>query len=380
MTKVRVVWLFVSLVVVTTLAVSLHAQDSRELKAELSLAGGKTVFRSGETVRLVITFTSNTPDYTVDVDRETYLDKLSIDPTAGLFDRIADFYGGPPSFSDSISLNQLSTEPVNVTVSLNDYFRFETAGKYTVRLTSKRVRRKEAGTREWDPGTPIEVKTNPISFEIVPMTEADEAAEAAGLAKALVMSGDRSAQSRLAEELANLPGDGAVPEKVKQFLVTRKDPGNSYGGALYQGLFVSRNRSLVAKFLEPDLLDLSKPVDTEVLGVLSALRARAALAAAGKAYVGRDNDETSVQNEVFAEAEAHYLQLVIDGMPKRQGTSLFETVYALFRTRQRQLSPTMVARLRDVILKNFDSLNAFSREDLLSNLWDQIKDPSLEPS
>jgi hypothetical protein len=97
-------------------------------------------------------------------------------------------------------------------------------------------------------------------------------------------------------------------------------------------------------------------------------------------YIRNDSNEDPVQNEVFAQAEAYYLQLVIDSLPKRQGKSLFETVYGLFRTRQRQLSPDMVARLREVILKNFDSLDAFSREDLLSNLWDQIKDPSLEPS
>jgi len=64
---------------------------------------------------------------------------------------------------------------------------------------------------------PLELTTNEISFDVRPMSETEEAAEAARIGAALDASKDRLEQIRLADQLSYLAGDAAVPEKIKLF-------------------------------------------------------------------------------------------------------------------------------------------------------------------
>lgn len=382
---------FLISIVCLTLAMALGSglaiaqDDGVPIDVRLTVAGDKKVFRMGETIRLNLSYTTKKSGYMAIMDRRTSIDKVVISPTTGLFDVVKDYYFGDEPPSDSTSLTAISDKATNIEISLNDFYRFERPGKYTVYLITHRVLEKKNSTEPWTVGAVLEFNTNPVEFEIVPMSEQEESAEARRISLAMDNTSDPRIKTRLAEELANLPGDGAVSDKVSTFLKARSSPANNYGGAIYRGLFVTRNRSLMIEKLEAALNDLSKPLDFELVGILSSLRARQEIDASGKPY-SRPRQYMGMlvgsisPDDPFVKAGQYYQKQVIDSLQRRQAKSLYETAYTLLRTQRDRLSPETMTALRSIVIKNFDDLDIFSREDLLGFNWNDIRDPSLVPS
>jgi hypothetical protein len=366
-------------------AISAGQDDGVPVDVKLSLVGDKKVFRMGETIRLNLSYTTKKSGYMAIMDRRTSIDKVVISPTTELFDVVKDYYFGDEPPSDTTSMSAISDKTTTIEISLNDFFRFESPGKYTVYLITHRIIEKKNSSEPWRKGAVIELNTNPVEFEIVPMSEQEESAEARRISLAIDNASDPRTKTRLAEELANLPGDGAVADKVAAFLKARSSPANNYGGAIYRGLFVSRNKGLMIEKLEAALNDVSKPLDFELVGILSSLRARQEIDASGKPYsrpqqyMGMPAGPIS-PDDPFVKADQYYQRLVIDSLQRRQGKSLYETAYSLLRTQRDRLNPETKTALRSIVVKNFDALDIFSREDLLGFNWEQIRDPSLVPS
>jgi hypothetical protein len=263
---------------------------------------------------------------------------------------------------------------------LNDYYRFDKAGKYTVHLITKRLRQKKSGGQNFEYQPLTELSTNNVSFEIRAMSEADEEAEAKRLGAAIESTSDFWEKVRLAEELANLPGDAAIPEKIARYQWATKQNAGNFVGALYKGLFVTRNRAWVIRDLEEILSDVSKAVDFQMVGILSSLRAKQIIAASGKPYVRPNYYLPLPADDPYSKANEYYLKFVIDSLPKRVGKNLIDTAFGLFRQEPRQLSSDLMAKVRGILIKNFDTLDIFDREQLLSANWDKIRDASLIPS
>ena len=112
---------------------------ARDVHVSLSIRGGKTTFRSGDPIRLVLSFTASRPGYSVNqlVGRESRLpDEIAITPETGVF-RWFERYGG---FTPDVILGRaLSTQPVDLTVPLNYQFRFDEPGEYTVWVRTRRA-------------------------------------------------------------------------------------------------------------------------------------------------------------------------------------------------------------------------------------------------
>jgi hypothetical protein len=371
--------LFISSILIFFCASTSHAQNvGSPVSVKLSLAEGKNVYRAGETIRLALTFSSDQSGFDLQMDRGTYLDKVLISPEEGLFDWKTDYYGGNEPISDASAFTNLTAEPAEIEVSLNDYYRFDRAGRFTVQIVTKRIRERKIASQDFDLESRPGLTSNSVSFEIKPMTVDEESAEARTLRSAIETKTDRLEKVRLAEELANLPGDAAIPEKIACFLSARSQPGSSYGGAMYKGLFLSRNRPLVIRKLEFVLNDVTKPADFEIVGILSSLKAREVQAKMGVPYKQSNSWYLPLSpDDPWLEANAYYLQIVSDSLSKRQGRNLVETAFGLFR--ENNLSSELKAYLKEILIKNFDSLDIFGREQLLSANWEQIRDPSLVP-
>lgn len=357
------------------------AQDIESpVAVKLTLANGKDVYRSGETVGLVLSFSTDLPGYKVQGDQGTYLEKVVISPQSGVFDWKTDFYGGEERPSDGSGFSVLGNVPTEVKISLNDYYRFDAPGKYTVRLITKRLRKDKAGGGLFDFEDPTEITTNVVSFEIKPMTDAEEEAEAKRLGSAIESAKGMPEQIRFAQDLANLPGDTAIPEKVSRYLWSLKQSGGNFAGALSKGLFISRNRALVIRKLEDILSDVSKAVDFNVLSTLSFLRARVVIAESGKPYKRPSDFLPLPADDPYTKAKQYYLRFVIDSLQKRTGKNLVDTAAGIIVMEHRDLEPDILATVRGILLKNFDSLDILAREQLVSIRWEQIRDPSLVPS
>src|SRR6185503_20551567 len=97
-------------------------------------------------------------------------------PKTGVYSWLDDSTRGPRYWPDYFAIAALQPgQPVKVKLPLNALYRFDQPGHYTVHVVSRRVSSGPVGAeRPVDPLT-----SNEVRFEVVPMSDSDEAAEAA---------------------------------------------------------------------------------------------------------------------------------------------------------------------------------------------------------
>lgn len=359
---------------------SLSQNPYQPVSVNLSFADRKKIYKTGETIRLVMSFTSTHDGYSVSTGVEssdTIQDEVMISPTEGVFDWKKAYMRGAQYTSDAIVLNKLSAEPVKIELPLNYFVRFDAVGKYSVRVKTKRAGKYEFRSGSEEP--PLELTTNDVSFEVQPMTRAEETAEVVRLAVAIDKASGWQEQARLADELGNLAGDAAIPEKVKRYFSsqTSNAPGN-YFGAISRGLTITRNLPMVIKLLESVFRDKEKPANYSLLGTLTGLVVLNQGLKSGipfpprSMYLDDDSEYKTVRDR--------YVSELIESLPERKGQNQSETAITILQNLPREnASVEALTKLKSILLKNFDSLEIFSREHLLSVYWDKIGDASLAP-
>jgi hypothetical protein len=351
---------------------------ARDVHVSLSIRGGKTTFRSGEPIRLVLSFTATQPGYTVNdlVGRETRLpDEIAITPETGVV-RWFERYGG---FTPDFALARgLSTQPVDLTVPLNYQFRFDQAGEYTVRVRTRRA--SAVGMRGAGGATALE--TNAVTFRIVPMTAEEEAAEVERLRALIDVSQrcDTPAESEHCDDLAFLAGDIATREKVRRVL---SPPTRNLAGwsAFAMGLFISRNPQLAVSLLEESLRDLTRPASH----ITTLARLRLWVEGATFPPTGFGSQQTATPETMrLAEIQRGYVDEVLASLPRRSGTARRDAALNLLSLHPRrtpsgpgsQPSPIPPA-LRQVIIEDFSSIDPVNQAALLQTRWPDIRDPAL---
>lgn len=218
----------------------LYAQDAATaVHVKLSLADNKTTYRTGEPIKLILEFTADSDGYQVDTipDRsEPANDAISVSPDSGVYHWLDEFRGGRHYARCVISLAKLSTNPTRLEILLNDSIRFDRPGKYSVQVTTHRV---SLISLRLESHPPIALTTNEVSFEVQPMSVADEEREVKRLSDLLDAARGWQAEERLTQELSFLTGDASLREKVRRFLNSEGRSGN-YGQHTTFGLFIAR--------------------------------------------------------------------------------------------------------------------------------------------
>src|SRR5947209_7336128 len=157
---------------------SLFAQDASRpanpVTLTLRLDSDQRQFRPGEVIPIELEFDSSIPKRFI-VDNATYdhsgrlsIDDYRIEPNDAVTDPMLDYFAQSPGFIGGgvRSPGVLGEKPVRIKLDLNDWFRFDTLGIYTLSLVSKRVTDHERADR--GSGVVFPVESNTISFEIVP--------------------------------------------------------------------------------------------------------------------------------------------------------------------------------------------------------------------
>src|SRR5688500_9635088 len=92
---------------------------AKDLKLQLSFAGGKPVDRIGEPVKLSLSYTATQPDYVVERYYSPRFDDVILSPTDGIYDwlyRLNRLYS-----DDDVSVpEKLSASPVNIEITINN--------------------------------------------------------------------------------------------------------------------------------------------------------------------------------------------------------------------------------------------------------------------
>src|SRR5262245_27356039 len=250
-----------SLVAIFTLLIVIPAFSQTagaDVQVRLSLAGGKSVYRTGEPIRLVLSFTSDADGYqlnTTTTKPASPVDEILVTPDEGLFHWLDEYSGKHRYAPDYMMTSKITTTPVIVELALNDLFRFDRPGKYTVQVKTARVSRAE---RPRDPVPVIYLTTNEVSFEALAMTEAEEEQEVRRLSALLDADRNPKEGERIAEELSYLAGEASTREKARRYVASDGRSGNYYQG-IYYGLFIARDRALLRQLLERALRDPNTP-------------------------------------------------------------------------------------------------------------------------
>lgn len=375
----KTIFAFVVLAIVAQGALTLaQTPTPSDVHVKLVLADNKSTFRIGDPIVLFMEFSADVDGYTVDMlpDRkEPGTDNVSISPDTGFTHWLDEMTGKSQLGRHVFSTVKLSKTPTRVSLALNDTLRFERAGRYKVKVATRRVA-PASSTMEHLP--PILLTTNEVAFEIIPMSEEEEKKEIKRLSELLSAKRDWQMEERVTAELSYLTGDASSREKVRRFLNPEERSGNYFAHIMY-GLYIARNRPLVLRLLETGMRDPNQPVESSLLSVVSQLRfLRETEGAPIETRVGGVTHIANA-NPRFAEIQNEYIAELAATLNKRSGKSLTTTAMTILSATKKgsENAALLTREARRVLIQHFDSLHPFSQEYLLRMFWDELRDVAL---
>jgi hypothetical protein len=358
-------------------AALVFAQEAgpKDVHAQLSLAADKSIYRMGEPIRLVLSFTADAAGYQLNITTTkpaSPIDDVLISPGAGAFRWLDECSGKNRYVPDYMTVSALSLTPVRVELPLNDWVRFDRAGRYTVRVKTNRV---SHPSRPHDYGPALPLTSNEVSFEIVPMTESEEGREVMRLNALFDATKDWQEEAKISEELLYLSGDPSTREKVRRFLNPQNRSGN-YFQNIQLGLFTARNRQLVLKLLEDALRDPQTGVTYQLLGTLTRLRL---LMKERSAKTDAKQASSEDEQRASAQIQQAYVDELASSLAKRSGESRTTTAMTILMSlpKEQAQAANILSKVREILLEEFDNLHPFSQEYLLSAYWEQLRAPVL---
>ena len=370
----------ISLVLLVSLVTIAGAQTPPGVNVKLSFAENKTVYRIGEPIKLVMEFTADREGYIVESlpdGNEPGSDTAVISPDIGITRWYDEFNSEGPYGRHVFSTTKLTATPKRIEIIINDRMRFDSAGRYTVSVTTRRI---SQASQPPAPSKPFIISTNALKFEIVAMSEADEEKEVKRLS-ALLDAKPETRNDEISRRLSYLTGDPSTQEKLRRFLSDDFHAGNS-NMHRWNGLFIARNRTLVLKLLEARIRDANRPVTLPLL----------TLATRFKTFLTHGARETSVNPapgllERWESPEAReirnaYVAEMAAGLGKRTGENQTTTAFTILTAASPESETTGAGRseARQVLVQHFDSLQPFTQDLLLRSHWETIRDEALIPS
>jgi hypothetical protein len=253
----------------------------------------------------------------------------------------------PESYGpDYATFAPIGAQPVDLRITLNDWFRFDKPGHYSLKIESSRLFLDLPGPE--NPKRAAPVTTNAVEFDIVPMTEEEEAREIAR-----IRSEARAARSdKPLQNLAYLTGDAAARDQAAQALRTM----NSVD------LLRFRNRDLVLRILDDGYLKPDAFVSGGTLRAMVALRNP------------RDKAESSRILMEYLRRISEHLAVKKD----RPRMSAAETILWQLNADHSLESQPEIAR--PAIAEVRARLEESNFESTLRVFWPQLRDPSLIPA
>ena len=372
----------VSLFVLTWLICVATAQTSAppEVHAKLSFAENKTVYRIGEPIKLVMDFTADREGYMVEFlpdSNEPGSDTVVVSPDIGITRWFDEFTDNRALGRHVSSTDKLTSSPKRVEIILNDRLRFDSAGNYSVYVTTRRISPATSDLREQR--QPFLTTTNSLSFKIEPMSEADETKEVKRLADLLDTKRGPQTDALASRQLSYLTGEPSTREKVRRFLDRDRD--GNYRAHIWYGLFIARNRPLVLKLLEKGLHDPNVPVTFQILGATTRLKfilthgiRERGEPAPGMLEPGEDPRVREIREAYVAELAA--------SLSKRTGDNQNTTAVTILTSvppYTKSLTPGMREAQR-ILVEKFDTLHPYTQEWLLRVYWDSLRDTAVTPA
>ena len=382
--------LALALVLVATYEAALPAQAPGPVTLTLRIVDGRRQFRPGEVIPIELTFNSSVPNRFV-VDSATYdrsgrltIDRFRIAPINAVTDPMLDYFATSSAFMGGglRGMGRLGEKPYTVTLELNQWFRFDTPGTFTLSVRSDRVTDEANRQRQSQPIVPVE--SNAITFQVMPRDEQWEAAE---LERALQILNQPAAPGWRSGCLIPrfLGTRAAVDEMIHRF----GDEACSFD--FMAGLYSAPDRTYVVQRLEAGIAAPDQVVTQSylrTLAVLSVYARQPSLRPAQTADAkGRLNagGELARRPELVASEMERYAQMLESALPLKTGAArAVSTAEHLAIVRSRAPAGSTPAAdaeaVRRQLIASFSDLPAFRQERLLSYEWPTVADVALVPA
>ncbi len=347
-----------------------------EVHVKLTLAEPRSVYKIGEPIKLILEFTADREGYSAEVlpDRkEGSTDTIVISPEVGVSNWLVEMTDGIRYLRDVSSSANLSNAPQRVELILNDTLRFDNPGRYTVKVTTRRVTKNSSLYPR-----PLTLTTNSITFEVEPMSVADETAEVKRLSDLLAAARNWQTEEEVGKLLSFLTGEPSTREKVRLFLNLDERRGN-LNSHLWYGLFIARNRQLVLKLLEAGLRDPNTEVKAQLLHAVTRLRRLVTDGIRMDKPVGVSSMLSPEEDPRTREIRDAYVVELSAGLAKRKDKALTTTAITIASNPPKDPQAANVGSLeaRRILIQQFDALPLTSQEWLMRQDWEELRDRSM---
>jgi hypothetical protein len=240
-------------------------QSAAPITLTLRLADGRTEFRPGEVITLELEFASAVPKrFTVDgatYDRSGRLtiDEFTIDRIDDVSDPMLDYFASIGGYVGGgiRGTGVLGEQLFTIRLDLNEWFRFDKPGAYTLSVKSRRVTDESV-----TPHSVLTVESNAISFVILPRDTDWEAAELDRARSILAVKSPPPGARPGCRMMRYLGTDAAAAEMIRHY---GRDTNDGCDFEYMAGLFSAPNRAAVVLMMEEGLRAPDRPITRSYL-------------------------------------------------------------------------------------------------------------------
>jgi hypothetical protein len=349
------------------------------------LADQRRQFRPGEVIPIELEFSSTTAKrFTVDgatYDRSGRLtiDEFVIDRIDDVSDAMLDYFGSIGGYMGGgiRSMGVLGESPFTVKLELNEWFRFDKPGMYTLAVRSRRVIDESV-----TPHAVVPVESNTVSFEILPRDATWEASQLETARRIVDANGPPLGARPGCRKMRFLGTVAAAMEMIRRY---GADPDQGCDFEYMVGLFGAPNRAAVVRAMEAGLRAAGQPVTGSYLRTLSTLsvylqhpefRPAQTRETKGRLVAGA---ELSRRSDLIDAVLSVYGDMLAAAMPDKTDRARAITLAEAQALVQRQLSagsPTS----RDQLAAAFLDLPVERQASLLEYQWRTVAGPAMLPA
>ena len=339
-------------------------------RTQLSLKDDKNSYRIGEPIILDLEFSADQPGHLVNTtttEPASPIDEITVTPSNGVFDWLADSSRGHPYAPDYAMTTKLEPgHPMHIVLPINAVYRFDQPGNYTVRVATMRV---------LAPGdlsqSKVPLITNDVTFTVTPMEQADEQSIVNHLIEKIRSAPDLPTAQGYVETLRWLTGEPSTRAKVELFF--HPQVYELFGTDVTSALWVARDRELIVKLFEDAMNDPSYPVQS-ILALAAEMKATLTVPPGPNAA-----QPTAQAQEKF---EQEYLQKIAATLPQRSGQNLTQTAETILTNlaRKHQTYSPQFSAAQEVLITHFGDVNIWHQDWLLNSYGQYLADPRIVPA
>jgi hypothetical protein len=364
--------------------VAAQSVSAAPVSLALRLSDQRRQFRPGEIIPIELEFSSATQKrFTVDgatYDRSGRLtiDEFVIDRIDDMSDPMLDYFGSIGGYIGGglRIMGVLGEQPFTVTLELNEWFRFDKPGRYTLGVKSRRVTDESV-----TPHAVVLVESNTVSFEILPRDATWEASQV-DTARRMIDATQPPLGARAGCRMLRFLGtEAATMEMIRR-----------YGAAIGQGcefdymagLFSAPDRAAVVRAMEGALRAPDQAVTRSYLRTLSVLsvylqhpefRPAQTRETKGRLLAG---GELSMRSDLIDAAMAMYGDILTAAMQDKTDRARAITLTEGQALAQRQ-SLARSATSQDQLAAGFLDLPVERQINLLEYQWRTLAGPAMLP-